>query len=111
MDFSVCSLTTIQLLLALAALRDLKVVQLDIVGNYINGKLKEDIYMHQSEIFEDSDFPYGMYKLQRSFIIQIKTICISLAVTLAEFLSEQHPFLTNADPCLFVTHSIPYFFA
>ena len=40
-------------MLALAALKDLKIQQMDVKGAYLNGKLKEKVYMRQPEGFDD----------------------------------------------------------
>jgi hypothetical protein len=39
--------------LAIAALEDLEIIQMDIRGAYLNGELKEEIYMRQPPGFED----------------------------------------------------------
>jgi hypothetical protein len=39
--------------LAMAALEDLEIIQMDIWGAYLNGELKEEIYMRQPPGFED----------------------------------------------------------
>jgi hypothetical protein len=40
-------------MLAIAAIQDLEICQLDIKGAYLNGDLQEDIYMQQPEGFDD----------------------------------------------------------
>ena len=40
-------------LLAIAAVQDLEIGQMDIKGTYLNGNLKEEIYMQQLEGFND----------------------------------------------------------
>jgi len=46
-------LETIRLLLAITAMRGLKIHQMDMKGAYLNGTLEEWVYMQQSEGFED----------------------------------------------------------
>ena len=44
---------TIQAILALVPMKNLKVQQMDIEGAYLNGVLKEKVYMHQPEGYDD----------------------------------------------------------
>src|SRR5882757_11279289 len=49
----VVRLETIQAILAIAALKDLKIQQTDVKGAYLNSNLKEKVYMRQPEEFDD----------------------------------------------------------
>ena len=49
----VVRMETIRALLSIAAVRDLKIQQMDVKGAYLNGVLKETVYMKQPEGFED----------------------------------------------------------
>lgn len=49
----VIRLETIQAVLALAVLKELKIQQMDVKGAYLNGTLKEKVYMRQPEGFDD----------------------------------------------------------
>ena len=49
----VVRLETIQALLALAAIHDWEIQQMDVKGTYLNGILKEEIYMAQPEGYEN----------------------------------------------------------
>jgi hypothetical protein len=40
-------------MLAIAAIQNLEICQLDIKGAYLNGDLQEEIYMRQPEGFDD----------------------------------------------------------
>ena len=44
---------SIHTILALAALEDLELESIDMSSAYLNGKLKEEVYMHQPEGFEE----------------------------------------------------------
>ena len=59
--------SSIRLILALAVEYDMYVHQIDVTTAYLNGKLKEDIYMKQPEYYVDSKFPHNMCKLNKTF--------------------------------------------
>lgn len=58
--------STIRLVLALSAKLKLFVNHIDIVAAYLNGDLKEDVYMRQPEIFVSKDHPQKVCKLKKS---------------------------------------------
>ena len=47
----VTRITSIRMLLALAAVHDLKIYQIDVKTTFLNGELEEEIYMEQPEGF------------------------------------------------------------
>ena len=49
----VIQMDTLRVILALVLVKKLKVHQMDIKGAYLNGVLKETIYMDQSKGFDD----------------------------------------------------------
>jgi hypothetical protein len=49
----VIRLETLQGIMALVAIKDLKMQQMDMKGAYLNSRLKEKVYMHQPEGFND----------------------------------------------------------
>ena len=51
----VTSLATLRVMIALAASRDLEIHQMDVKSAYLNGDLKEEIYMKQPEGFVEED--------------------------------------------------------
>jgi hypothetical protein len=44
---------TIRVILSIAALKDLKIQQMDVKGAYLNGTLQEEVYMRQPEGYKD----------------------------------------------------------
>ena len=51
---SVVYLESIQALLALATIKDWEMQQMDVKGAYLNGNLKEEIYMAQPEGYRET---------------------------------------------------------
>jgi hypothetical protein len=49
----VVRMETVQAILALVPMKGLKIQQMDVKGAYLNGILKEKVYMHQPEGYED----------------------------------------------------------
>ena len=47
----VTRITSIRILIALAAVHDLKIHQMDVKTTFLNGELEEEIYMEQTEGF------------------------------------------------------------
>ena len=62
----VVKLESVRTVAALAAKHNLKLHQLDITTAFLNGELKEDIYMKQPEGFEVKDKEHLVCKLKRS---------------------------------------------
>ena len=62
----VARLTTIHVLLSLAASRDLLVHQMDVKTAFLNGELEEEIYMDQPDGFVEKDQEGKVYKLLKS---------------------------------------------
>lgn len=68
----VARIATLRLMLALAVERDLEIHQMDVKTAFLNGKLEEDIYMHQPDGFVKGEFvcklnksPYGLKQASR----------------------------------------------
>ncbi len=53
----VVRMETLRILLVIAAMFDLEIEQVDIVGAYLNGQLEEEIYMEQPQGFQDGSNP------------------------------------------------------
>ena len=49
----IVQMETIWAILALVPIKGLKIQQMDVKGAYLNGILKEKVYMHQPEGYED----------------------------------------------------------
>ncbi len=59
----VVRMETLRILLVIAAMFDLEIEQVDIVGAYLNGQLEEEIYMEQPQGFQDGSNLVWLLKL------------------------------------------------
>nr|GFA08647.1 retrovirus-related Pol polyprotein from transposon TNT 1-94 [Tanacetum cinerariifolium] len=62
----VARLEAIQIFLAYAAHRNMVVYQMDVKTTFLNGNLREDVYVSQPDGFVDSDNPNHVYKLKKA---------------------------------------------
>ena len=62
----VAKLKSVQIMLAIAAYYDYEIWQMDVKTAFLNGHLKEELYMMQPEGFVDPKNPDKVCKLQRS---------------------------------------------
>ncbi|KAG1654175.1 hypothetical protein FOA52_009835 [Chlamydomonas sp. UWO 241] len=104
-DFSevfapVSKYTTLRCLIAFAADHDLEIHQIDVCNAFLNGRLKENIWIEQPPLFHDGDSSMGCHLLMALYGLRQAP-----KVWYEEILSS----LTNlgfvpsvADPCLFI---------
>jgi hypothetical protein len=62
----VARLESIRILLAYATHHDFKLYQLDVKSAFLNGSIKEEVYMKQPPGFEDKEYPNHLYKLHKT---------------------------------------------
>jgi hypothetical protein len=62
----VARLETIRILLAYAIYHGFKLYQMDVKSAFLNGPIKEEVYVEQPPGFEDSDYPNHVYKLSKA---------------------------------------------
>ncbi|KAJ9553055.1 LOW QUALITY PROTEIN: hypothetical protein OSB04_017100 [Centaurea solstitialis] len=62
----VARLETIRIFLAFAAHRGFKVFQMDVKSAFLNGKLKEEVYVKQPPGFESAQYPNHVYFLEKA---------------------------------------------
>ena len=82
---------SLRLLLALAALEDWEIHQMDVKSAFLNGLLDEEIYMEQPEGFVDPDHPdkvcllkkaiYGLKQASRAWNLQFHGVLLELGFT------------------------------
>jgi hypothetical protein len=62
----VARMEAIRIFLACATYMNFKVYQMDVKSAFLNGKLKEDVYVQQPPGFESHEFPNHVYKLNKA---------------------------------------------
>ncbi|GJU33171.1 putative ribonuclease H-like domain-containing protein, partial [Tanacetum coccineum] len=62
----VARIEAIRLFLAYASFKDFVVYQMDVKSAFLYGKIKEEVYVCQPLGFEDPDFPYRVYKVEKA---------------------------------------------
>ncbi|KAL8115526.1 hypothetical protein AgCh_022141 [Apium graveolens] len=68
MDKNVARLEAIRIFLAFSAHLNLKVYQMDVKSAFLNGELKEEVYVQQPFGFEDPEFSDFVYKLLKIYM-------------------------------------------
>jgi hypothetical protein len=62
----VARLESIRILLAYATYHGFKLYQMDVKRAFLNGLIKEEVYVEQPPSFEDSEYPNHVYKLSKA---------------------------------------------
>jgi hypothetical protein len=62
----VARLESIRILLAYATYHGFKLYQIDVKSAFLNGPIKEEVYVEQPPDFEDSEYPTHVYKLSKA---------------------------------------------
>jgi hypothetical protein len=62
----VARLESIRILLAYATRHDFKLYQMDVKSAFLNGPIKEELYVEQPLGFEDQEYPNTLYKLHKA---------------------------------------------
>jgi hypothetical protein len=62
----VARLESIRILLAYATYHGFKLYQMDVKSSFLNGHIKEEVYVEQPPGFEDSEYPNHVYKLSKA---------------------------------------------
>ncbi|GJY09263.1 retrovirus-related pol polyprotein from transposon TNT 1-94 [Tanacetum coccineum] len=65
----VARLEAIRIFLAFAAHMNMVVYQMDVKTAFLNGNLREEVYVSQPDGFVDKDKPNHVYKLKKSFLL------------------------------------------
>ncbi|GKD70978.1 retrovirus-related pol polyprotein from transposon TNT 1-94 [Tanacetum coccineum] len=97
----VARLEPIRIFLAFATYMNFIVYQMDAKSAFLNGKLKEEVYVKQPPGFESNEFPNHVYKLDKA-LYGLKQAPQAWYETLSTFLTEHKFVRGKIDNTLFV---------
>jgi hypothetical protein len=96
----VARLESIHILLAYATYHGFKLYQMDVKSTFLNGPIKEEVYVEKPPGFEDSEYPNHVYKLSKAFY-GLKQAPRAWYECLRDFLITNGFKVGKADPTLF----------
>ncbi|GJY28537.1 retrovirus-related pol polyprotein from transposon TNT 1-94 [Tanacetum coccineum] len=97
----VARLKAIRIFLANVASKNMIVYQMDVKTAFLNGELKEEVYVSQPEGFVDPDRPHHVYRLKKA-LYGLKQAPRAWYDTLSKFLLAQGFSKGVVDPTLFI---------
>ncbi|GKE57858.1 retrovirus-related pol polyprotein from transposon TNT 1-94 [Tanacetum coccineum] len=97
----VARLEAIRIFLANAASKNMTVYQIDVKTAFLNGELKEEVYVSQPEGFVDPDRQHYVYRLKKA-LYGLKHALQAWYDTLSKFLLSQGFSKGVVDPTLFI---------
>ncbi|GJV30528.1 retrovirus-related pol polyprotein from transposon TNT 1-94 [Tanacetum coccineum] len=97
----VSMLEAIRIFLANAASKNMTVYQMDVKTAFLNGELKEEVYVSQPEGFVDPDLPNHVHHLKKA-LYGLKQAPKAWYDTLSKFLLAQGFYKGVVDPTLFI---------
>jgi hypothetical protein len=96
----IARLESIRILLAYATYHGFKLYQMDVKSAFLNGPIKEEVYVEQHPGFEDSEYPNHVYKLSKA-LYGLKQAPRAWYECLRDFLITNGFKVGKADPTLF----------
>ncbi|GJR80616.1 retrovirus-related pol polyprotein from transposon TNT 1-94 [Tanacetum coccineum] len=96
----VARIEDIRIFVANAAHKNMTIYQMDVKTAFLNGELKEEVYVSQPEGFVDQDNPSHVYKLKKA-LHGLKQASRAWYDMLLNFLISQHVSKCAVDPTLF----------
>jgi hypothetical protein len=96
----VARLESIRILLAYATYHGFKLYQMDVKSDFLNGPIKEEVYVEQPLGFEDSEYPNHVYKPSKA-LYGLKQAPRAWYECLRDFLITNGFKVGKADPTLF----------
>ncbi|GKC75074.1 retrovirus-related pol polyprotein from transposon TNT 1-94 [Tanacetum coccineum] len=97
----VARLEAIRIFLAFAAHMNMVVYQMDVKTAFLNGNLREEVYVSQPDGFVDKDNPNHVYKLKKA-LYRLKQAPHAWYDMLSSFLISQDFSKGSVDPTLFI---------
>nr|GEU64535.1 hypothetical protein [Tanacetum cinerariifolium] len=97
----VARLEAIRIFLAYAAHKNMVVYQMDVNIAFLNGNLREEVYVSQPDGFVDQDNPNNVYKLKKA-LYGLKQALRAWYDMLSSFLFSQEFSKGSVDPTLFI---------
>ncbi|GJV92318.1 retrovirus-related pol polyprotein from transposon TNT 1-94 [Tanacetum coccineum] len=96
----VAIIEAIRIFVANAANKNMTIFQMDVKTAFLNGELKEEVYVSQLEGFVDQEYPSHVYKLKKALygLKQAPRVWYDM---LSSFLISQHFSKGAVDPTLF----------
>nr|GFB48898.1 retrovirus-related Pol polyprotein from transposon TNT 1-94 [Tanacetum cinerariifolium] len=85
----VARIEAIRIFIAIAAHKNMTIFQMDIKTTFLNGELKEEVYVSQPEGFVDQDNPSHVYKLKKA-LYGLKQAPLAWYHMLSRFLISQY---------------------
>jgi hypothetical protein len=96
----IARLESIRILLAYATYHGFKLYQMDVKSAFLNGPIKEEVYVEQPPDFEDSEYPNHVYKLSKA-LYGLKQAPRAWYECLRDFLITNGFKVGKVDPTLF----------
>ncbi|GKB74439.1 retrovirus-related pol polyprotein from transposon TNT 1-94 [Tanacetum coccineum] len=96
----VARIEAIHIFIENAANKNMTIYQMDVKTAFLNGELKEEVYVSQPEGFVDQDNPSHVYKLKKA-LYDLKQAPRTLYDMLSSFLISQYFSKGTVDPTLF----------
>ncbi|GKB99270.1 retrovirus-related pol polyprotein from transposon TNT 1-94 [Tanacetum coccineum] len=100
----VARIEAIHIFIANDAHKNMTIYQMDIKTTFLNGELKEEVYVSQQEGFVDQDNPSHVYKLKKT-LYGLKQAPRAWYAMLSSFLISQQFSKGAVDPTLFTWHA------
>ncbi|GJS34947.1 retrovirus-related pol polyprotein from transposon TNT 1-94, partial [Tanacetum coccineum] len=100
-QINLARIEAIRIFVANAANKNMTIFQMDIKTAFLNGKLKEAVYVSQPEGFVDSEYPSHVYMLNKA-LYGLKQAPHAWYDMLSSFLISQHFSKGTVDPTLFI---------
>jgi hypothetical protein len=96
----IARLESIRILLAYATYHGFKLYQMDVKSAFLNGPIKEEVYVEQPPGFEDSEYPNHVHKLSKA-LYGLKQAPRAWYECMQDFLITNGFKVGKADPTLF----------